>query len=199
MESLSKLLKEETKLLHAETERQLGAKAIFSDQYSLNEYFEHLQHLYKAHLITEYILNDNQVKEYLFIKPIRSKDILLDLIQIQPDFQQIIVNSLSKSSSFNSFESKIGLIYVVSGSQLGGAFIASKINEHLPTFGLNPQHFYATNSENLMVKWKQWCNNIDQLPLSESQISEVIQGAKDGFNLFATPTQFASLATKPVL
>ena len=56
-ESLTFRLKKGTRKEHAFTEAEMNAKAIFSKDYDINDYVQHLRDLYKAHSVAFEIIN----------------------------------------------------------------------------------------------------------------------------------------------
>jgi heme oxygenase len=183
-------LKEATKSAHSKTEQNLGAKRIFSEYYSLEEYKTHLEHLYFAHLITESLLFEEEFKKYLFSNTLRSKDLEKDLKNITTDFISKKVNKIN-TLTILPFEFKIGIAYVLGGSLLGGNIIAKQLVNHISKFNLPHQHFYSLDQENVLENWPLWCKRMNELNFNEDQIQNAIEGALFGFDIFNNPMNYA--------
>jgi heme oxygenase len=189
---LTERLKKETRKEHANTEGMMNAKAMFSDEYDLDVYTNHLLHLYKAHcIVNTYITVNKSVLPSLALLPEdRSLDLKNDLLNLHCD--SLPSNFKIKDNSlFKTLPELLGLIYVVKGSELGGNVIGKQIEKHRLKWDIPPAKFYKTvKHEDLMADWKAWSDKVNLIPCSEEFINASVNSAKRTFKLFGYPEQF---------
>ncbi|UAM97926.1 biliverdin-producing heme oxygenase [Polaribacter litorisediminis] len=191
--SLSETLRKETRKEHTHTEGVMNAKAMFSEQYSLDSYTKHLFHLYKAHCLVNYILTEKKLlipSENLLPKN-RVDDLKKDLLNLNfTDFYQNFC--LKDENLFKSLPNLLGLIYVIKGSELGGNIIANQIKKHRIHWKTPSAEFYkGSDSDHLKTSWTNWCNQVNKLADSEKFIEASVTSSKLAFALFANPDAFA--------
>ncbi|MTI21765.1 hypothetical protein E1176_12105 [Fulvivirga sp. RKSG066] len=168
-------LRRQTKHLHDRVEVAMQASKI-SDQ-SLRE------EDYKKLIITNFIvfesLKSALKKEgdlvYWFVD--RTDDLHADLEQLGIDS-----TSFSDSSLFAewSYHKKLGAIYVLNGSALGGSMIARYLKEY---DWIESSHFYR-NDADIMNSWKKFKAHLESREASSAEKDEVITGAQETFEYF---------------
>jgi len=192
MPTLTEILKKETRKEHAQTEGMMNAKAMFSDDYSLEIYKEHLLHLYKAHRLVHAILEKNKdlLPNAELLPKSRCEDLEKDLIHLNY-WHKNQFESFEHDHDFESLAELLSLIYVVKGSELGGNVIGKQIEKHRIRWGVPKAHFYqVTENTTLFEDWKEWCNAANDLATSDSFIEQAIAAAKKAFHLFEDPECF---------
>ena len=170
------ILKQETADLHMLTEKIMQSNLLFSGQFTVSHY-------------KNFIL-----KSYNYIAGINSK-VSLDW----PEFSDILtkkVNALNadlkhlnllpaKSALFipnNERFYNLGLIYIVLGAMLGNKIILHKLQKSA-LFKDFPFFYLSLHQEILPVIWKNFQSKINEL--NQQELEKVIQGARDGYLLFA--------------
>jgi heme oxygenase len=193
-ETLTERLKKETRKEHAFTEKAMNAKAMFSKNYDLKSYTNHLFHLYKAHAVAFEI-----IFRYKYLLPSQSiipKDRRLDL-DVDLKHLNIDVSSLNfeiiDSKSFCDLPKLIGLLYVVKGSELGGHIIGQQIEKHRTRWQMPAANFYKLQDNKLLMKnWSEWCARVNKISYSDQFVSKAVESAKSAFDLFISPQKYAA-------
>lgn len=181
---ISVLLKEETKQLHAETEKSLNAKRIFSDDFTAEEYKGILSILYSAHFILENrlekisdpTLSEFYRKYYQPHYPLIKKD--LDHLDAE------VINDKSKSGLDISDLNCLGVIYVLKGSSMGAKYINKQLEKTTAQWSSFSGEFYKYSASQTMEEWKAFCTSLDTLNLSSEETEEVVEGAREAFRTF---------------
>jgi len=179
---ISSLLKEETKRLHAETEKSLNAKRIFSADFRVDEYVEILRILYRSHIILENQfdnISDPNIsqfvsKQYTPLHPLIKKDLEHYKAALGQDtiLQTIDTNDLNA----------LGILYVLKGSSLGGKYIYKQLEDSSDNnFSVQ---FYRASSSQTLEEWKTFCESLEHLDLSPEEANQVVDGAKLAFQTF---------------
>lgn len=192
---LSEYLKQETKSIHAQVELAMGAKQIFSENYTKLQYSEHLLKLLKAHTVLNSIISKN-IHSNLFASVIpknRISDIANDLDAVS-NTQNSIEIKLHESENFESIAALTGLLYVIRGSELGGQFIAKALDSHIKLWQIPEQKYYIkTESDITYQKWSIFCNHINSLSSELKFHEEALLAAKMCFQIFQNPEDFANI------
>jgi heme oxygenase (biliverdin-IX-beta and delta-forming) len=179
---ISTILKEETKRLHAETEKSLNAKRIFSADFRENEYVEILRILYRSHQVLENQLDSISApslaafyrSHYSPLHLLIKKDLAHHDSSIESDtiLQTIDTNDLNA----------LGILYVLKGSSLGGKHIYKQLRDNRG--GEFSLQFYKASSSQTLEEWKAFCESMEDLDLSPEETDQVIDGAKLAFTTF---------------
>lgn len=185
-------LRRSTKTAHAQTEKQMGAKAIFSATYSLQDYQKHLLQLLKMHHAAQLIFT--ACPELVLNAGLLPEDhrprLRADLQAIDPAFDNLR-GTLKTSEPFNHPAALLGLMYVLKGSEMGGNIIAPKIESHCQRWQIPaPQFYCAVEARTLHRNWKQWSERANALATDTAFVEKAIAGALAAFRLCAQPTDF---------
>jgi len=179
---ISAVLKEETKRLHAQTEKSLNAKRIFSADFRVNEYVEILQILYTSHLVLENLLeNISDPTLRTFCKSYYNAlhpQIKKDLEYHDATLEQDTVLKTIDTNDLNA----LGILYVLKGSSLGGKYIYKQLQDTSEEkFSIQ---FYKASSSQSLEEWKTFCDALEDLDLSPEETNQVVDGAKLAFKTF---------------
>jgi heme oxygenase len=189
---LTEILKKETRKEHTNTEASMGAKSIFSDDYTIQLYYQHLQQLLKIHSTAHLIFNTclDLIPNKKWIPENRSSDMMEDLKAIDSTFK-IPHLTLKENHGFTNLPALIGLMYVIKGSELGGNIIATKIEAHNKHWHLPQVRFYKHIEPTLLKEgWLEWCNKINEISADNDFIYKTVDGAKNAFYMCTHPEQF---------
>ena len=195
MKMLTEILKEETRAAHTNAEVLMGAKSIFADNYSIPQYYQHLQRLLKMHSTAHLIFNAyaHIIPEKNWIPVNRTFAIIDDLQTIDKAFLAPQA-SLKESHGFTKLPALIGVMYVIKGSELGGNIIASRIIAHNKRWQLPQQKFYQQEDpSSVKQNWISWCDKINSLPTNNDFVNQALAGAKNGFHLCVHPQEFSDV------
>lgn len=179
---LHKLLKEATKGHIAETQKVLHAQRLFSPDYSLEEYRQHLRHLLAAHASVERGIMPymDYLREWQFDVPLNSHI-------LRKDFHDLHLNGKPdppiKEVSYDNPWQCIGAIYVVRNSMLSRAVIADRVAHRIQYFHRNPPLYYTGTTQDLS-EWESYLDTLDSLSASAKDEVEMCQGAIKSFQLF---------------
>jgi len=181
---ISTTLKEETKILHAETEKSLNAKRIFSPDFTVQEYVHILNILYMAHIALENklenISNPNLLKFYKEHYTPHYPLIKQDLENLNA---HTIGNNFSYGIKINDLNA-IGVLYVLKGSSMGAKFINKQLEETTAQWPQFSGEFYKASSSQSMEQWKTFCTSLESLDLNPEEINQVVDGARFAFKTF---------------
>jgi heme oxygenase len=174
--SNSLILKEQTKGLHDSVERVMNSELLFSNQFTVDHYKNFIlkSYDYVALLSTAEMVEWDEYKKLLLAK---KTALVADLENLN------ITPSVNTNTNFD-FGNKyyqLGLIYIVLGAMLGNKIILSKLQQ---TSGFESVIFsyLSEHQQDLSSIWKNFQQYIDQL--TQSQLNDVILGAKTGYSLF---------------
>lgn len=172
----NQILKTETKDLHDNVERVMNTHLLFNNQFTIPHYQNFIlkSYYYISGIIPKVKTDWSEFNEILAQK---QHALLVDLQHMQIQYHQfspIIVNSSDKYY-------KLGLIYIVLGAMLGNKMILNKLIEY-PAFEGFPFAYLSQHQEQLGTIWKNFQTLINQL--NESQLQQIILGARDGYLLF---------------
>lgn len=181
---ISENLKEETKFLHAETEKRLNAKRIFSEDFTIQEYQQILQILYIAHEILEQqlenIITPNLNKFYKDHYTLKYPLIRKDLEKLKASVKAY---QLPPSKGLNDLNA-LGILYVLNGSSMGAKYINKQLQGYEIKWSNFSNEFYKASASITLDEWKNFCYSLDSLGLNANEIEQVIEGAKYAFNTF---------------
>jgi heme oxygenase len=191
MAQLSLLLKSETRKEHSFTEQVMDAKALFSENYELQHYKQHLVHLLKAHLVIDALIEpyNSLLSKHQLEHQSRVAALKKDLYDLQEPIDLSV--GISKNIQLD-VPDLVGLLYVVKGSSLGGQVIGQKLQKHFERWSI-PQkpHFYSLdNSNSTLQTWSTWCSTMDALPKNHEFIASTVAAAKMAFDIFCNPDNY---------
>jgi len=190
---ISELLKEETKSLHAQTEKSLNAKRIFSPDFTLEEYQEILCILYAAHVALESRLDT--IKDPLLFE-FYQKHYQPQYPLIKKDLDHLGATDSAKGyvTKFNITDTQaIGVIYVLKGSSMGAKFINKQLENTTAEWPRFSGEFYSVSASQTMEDWKNFCSSLENLNFSRKEIEEVVEGAREAFRTFIRSSEEVNL------
>lgn len=179
------LLKAETTPAHKQLERTGSFVRLFEPDYSMQEYRELLCHFYGFFTVVEPLVFDDLSEQHKSVLSHKVKVGLLakDLFVLGMD--ETTLNNLPRCIELppaSSFAQKMGVLYVLEGSTLGGRIISKRLKDH---FGLEVQdklNYYSCYGENIGVEWKKFQTFMgSEFEDKENEITEVIAAANDTF------------------
>lgn len=173
MEILSSL-REETKVLHEEIEKDNIAGKIMDHTISLEEY--------KLLLFQNYVAYKSSESEIARFLP----DYTLDkTLRLEKDLRSLGVSDLNLNLEFeckNEAEA-VGAAYVVEGSAMGGMLIGKEIKNCDSLNSVGNQHFFSGDRSS-MAGWNSYLKFLRSREFSAEEISEATKKARATFLLF---------------
>ena len=168
-------LREETKVLHEEIEKDNLAAGIMTHQISLEEYKLLLLQNYLAYRQIE-----EQVRPYLVNwDSTKSSRLKQDLDNLNVNAEGIPTPSLKISNEAQAF----GAAYVLEGSALGGMMIAKEIPNCVALADLPKQSFFSPEREH-MQGWNDFLKRVRNSEFSQLEIEQAGRKAKETFQFF---------------
>lgn len=192
---LTEYLKENTKNVHALTEKTMNAKAIFAQDYSKEDYLSHLTYLLKVHLIFEQIITTSKHKDYFKsnLPTLGVSELREDLCQINENKVEINIYS-NPTHLFHDFPYYLGMMYVLKGSELGRNIIAKAISNHLVKWNLSQSYYYKEKDPTVVKNsWEQFCQLINSYTTDKDFYNKANNGALATFEMFLNPEKFAKI------
>jgi heme oxygenase len=177
------LLKDNTSVAHKQLEKSSYFKRLFADDYTIDEYALLLSYFYGFYTSIESKIFDDLPSEYTHYLQHRKKSHLLyqDLISLGINVHDIpICNDLL---DVTTFAKKMGCLYVLEGSLLGGRVIGRHLKEHFGESVLLPLNFYSCYGDNLNTEWQSFSLFMGQYFNHQHNdvINEVIDNANATF------------------
>jgi heme oxygenase len=150
------LLKENTATAHKQLEKSSCFKRLFANDYSINEYAQLLSYFYGYYEAIEPILFNELPTEYYPNLQHRTKTHLLhqDLTSLNVNADALPVCEVIPS--LITFAQKMGVLYVLEGSLLGGRVIGQHLTEHFDADALLPLNFYNGYGADLHLEWQKF-------------------------------------------
>ncbi|MFI2741878.1 biliverdin-producing heme oxygenase [Zhouia sp. PK063] len=181
-------LRAETAQQHEETEAENLASKIIDHSISLAEYKVLILQNYVTYMALENVITP-VLQEHLltdesqFLSHEKSEQLALDLKVLHmgsnyptQELQLPQINNLAQA---------LGALYVIEGSMLGGMMIG----EHLPKCEalkeITAFHFFTKDKKEVAERWRNFCSMIRSENLSDKEIEEVIESAKNTFAFFS--------------
>ncbi|MHA6281037.1 biliverdin-producing heme oxygenase [Salinimicrobium sp. CAU 1759] len=169
-------LKAETQELHDQIEEKNLARQIMDGSIDLETYKLLLLQNYIAYKHTEteihrFLPNYTGSKHLQLRRDLENLEMTTAIPPKNVDFQ------------CNSPAEALGAAYVVEGSALGGMVLAKKLKNCPALEGLPAQNFFNGDKENLK-EWRNFKEQLEHYPFSQSEEVEAIQKAKDTFRFF---------------
>jgi len=200
MSQLSLLLKSQTRKDHSFTEQVMEAKALFSEDYTLESYQKHLTHLLKAHMVIDALIKPH--KALLANNQLHHTSRVAELKKDLSQLQQSGHLSLDKTESHDmELADLVGLLYVVKGSLLGGQIIGKKLLDHFKRWSLDekPSFYTLDHSDITHQEWASWCAKIDDLPRNQAFDTKAVSAAKKAFAIFCHPDHYGVFSLEETL
>jgi heme oxygenase len=148
------LLKDNTATAHKQLEKSFCFKRLFANDYTMNEYAQLLSYFYRYYAATESLLFADLPSEYQSYLQHRRKTHLLshdlNCLNVNPD-------SLPECKTLprlTTFAKKMGALYVLEGSLLGGRVIGRHLQAHFGENTVLPLNFYSCYGADLIVQWQ---------------------------------------------
>lgn len=173
----SNILKAQTRDLHDKVEKVMNSSLLFTHQFTPEHYKQLIVKSY-CYIRTIQDMGIQQWSAYYNIISQKKQALLIDLKHLQLTQQDICPKrSMRKQSPHYA----LGLIYIVLGAMLGNKQIHKQLKQ-IQAFQQYPFSYLSQHQENLSEIWKDFQATINQL--NQQQLQQVIQGARDGYDLF---------------
>lgn len=178
----SEFLKEKTKHLHDATEERMGARRIFSSNYSMDEYKSLLLKMYQPYSVVEKALNayhDPKIQSVLADTYTQKANFL------ESDLAQMGVSHGQPAGkiNFSSPAEAMGALYVLKGSDMG-ATIINKALERTSKGWESPAFSFYQSEKDPKSSWAAYKTHLDAMQLDEKGRNELLNGAEKAFSLF---------------
>jgi len=178
------LLKNHTAVAHKQLENVPFLKRLFASDYTTTEYTRLLSYFYSYFIAVEPLLFADLPHEYSPQLQHRTKTHLLrqDLVSLG-----VNVDSLPKSHllpDLTTFAKKMGVLYVLEGSLLGGRIIGQHLKKHFGEDVCLPLNYYSCYGIDLHGQWQNFALFMGQCfdHQSDEIIHEVIDSANETFD-----------------
>jgi heme oxygenase len=152
-------LKNDTLDSHKQLEKTSSLKRIFCNDFSIEEYADLTAFFFGFFSSIEPLIYNNLPTESDCVLQHRRKTALLqqDLINLGLDEQAIACLPVCKDvPSLNSFAQRMGALYVLEGSTLGGRMISKHLKNHFGDSILPVLNFYGCYGESSPVEWQNF-------------------------------------------
>lgn len=170
-------LRNSTKELHEELEKENLASQIISHEISLEDYKLLLLQNYIAYKITE-----TEISKFIpSYQSDKSDQLALDLQNLNVD--TAIAEEFKDKFKVTSYEEALGAAYVVLGSALGGMYISKEIPNCPNLAHLPKPHFFSRDRDGVK-SWNKFVKEIKAENFSETQIAEASNKARETFKFF---------------
>jgi heme oxygenase len=174
-------LREETKVLHQEIEKDNLAAGIMTHQISLEEYKLLLLQNYLAYREVE-----KKIQPYLESwDSSKSTRLKQDLENLKVETEGLTTPSLE----INNLAEALGAAYVLEGSALGGMMIAREIANCEALAHLPKQFFFSAEREH-MQGWNDFLKRLRTSKFSQDEIEKAGKKARETFQFFHQIFQF---------
>ncbi len=197
--SVMKRLKEETRPMHDAIEKNPYLEQVTSDAISMEEYHKIIEAFWGYYAALEPKLFENATEQWLgeFNVPQREKLSLLkaDLIAMGKHTEASIaeIPVCSNLPETNSSAKKLGILYVLEGSTLGGSVITRHLKSKLGDAVENCTQFYFPYGEMTGPNWKNFAMLVER-SCTPDEHDEIVESAKKTFQtLDDWMTKFHSL------
>lgn len=182
-------LRDSTKKLHEDLEKENLAGQIISHEISLENYKLLLLQNYIAYKITE-----AEISKFIpSYQSDKSDKLAKDLEALDVD------NSISEDFQgkfrVDSYEEAIGAAYVVLGSALGGMYISKELPNCSSLNGVPQPHFFNGDRDGVK-SWNKFVKELKAEDFTETQIKEASKKAMDTFEFFGLVFKETSVIPK---
>ena len=170
-------LRNTTKKLHEELEKENLAGQIISHEISLEDYKLLLLQNYIAYKITE-----AEISKFIpSYKSDKSDQLAKDLENLNVDTS--ISEDFQDKFSIDSYEEALGAAYVVLGSALGGMYISKEIPNCPQLSQIAKPHFFNGDRAGIQ-SWNKFVKKISSEDFNETQIAVASEKAQEIFKFF---------------
>jgi heme oxygenase len=177
------LLKDNTANAHKQLEKSSCFKRLFASDYTTSEYARLLTYFYSFYNAIEPILfNDLSPVDHAHLQH-RAKTHLLyqDLTAFNINVDKLPVCDVLPS--LTTFAKKMGTLYVLEGSSLGGRVIGEHLKKHFSADAVLPLKFYTSYGADLHLEWQKFALFMGQCfnHQNDQIINEVVDSANATF------------------
>jgi heme oxygenase len=181
--SIMTLLKNHTSTAHKQLENTRFLKRLFAVDYTTAEYTQLLSYFYSYFAAVEPLLfADLPTESHTYLQH-RTKTHLLqqDLISLGVNPDALVVSHILPP--LTTFAQKMGVLYVLEGSLLGGRIIGQHLKSHFGEHVLLPLNFYSCYGADLHLQWQNFSIFMGQSfnHQGDAVINEVIESATQTF------------------
>ncbi|SKB36096.1 Heme oxygenase [Salegentibacter holothuriorum] len=181
-------LRNSTKQLHEELEKENLASQIISHEISLEDYKLLLLQNYISYKITE-----AEILKYIpAYKSNKSEKLAQDLDDLEVD--KSVFEEFHGKFQINSYEEALGTAYVVLGSALGGMYISKELPNCPALKGIPKPHFFSGERDGVK-SWNSFVKELKAENFTEIQINQASKKAMETFEFFGLVFKEASLNT----
>lgn len=170
-------LRNSTKKLHEELEKENLAAKIISHEISLENYKLLLLQNYIAYKITE-----TEISKFIFdYKSDKSNQLAKDLQNLNVDTS--ITEKFQDKFGLASYDEALGAAYVVLGSALGGMYISKEIPNCPELANISAPCFFNGDREGIK-SWNKFVKELKAEDFNEIQIASASKKAIETFEFF---------------
>jgi heme oxygenase (biliverdin-IX-beta and delta-forming) len=181
------LLKTNTSTAHKKLEKSSCFKRLFADDYTMDEYALLLSYFYSFYNAIEPMIFNDLPSESLSHLQHRTKS---HLLHQDVNFLGVNTNELAICKvlpNISTFTNKMGVLYVLEGSLLGGRVIGQHLKKHFGEDTLLPLNFYSCYGADLQTEWQNFALFMGQC--FNHQPDNVINDVVDSANATFTALQ----------
>ncbi len=170
-------LKTKTHSAHKELEKLHCFKRLFSDDYQIDEYSRLLGSFYGVFCAVEPLLFSNLPADQqpLLRHRVKTPCLKLDLAVFGKNPHDL--PSCQNIPDLETFGKKMGALYVLEGSTLGGRIIGKHLSNHFGAQVGPALNFYGCYGQNVDVEWRSFIHIMDSHFSGEPAVDEVVQAA----------------------
>ncbi|MBZ9630484.1 biliverdin-producing heme oxygenase [Salegentibacter sp. LM13S] len=170
-------LRNSTKKLHEELEKENLAGQIISHEISLEDYKLLLLQNFIAYNVTE-----AEISKYIpSYQSDKSNQLAIDLENLGVDTS--ISEAFQGKFSITSYEEALGAAYVVLGSALGGMYISKEISNCPELANIAAPHFFNGDRDGVK-SWNKFVKELKAENFTETQIAVASKKAQETFEFF---------------
>jgi heme oxygenase (biliverdin-IX-beta and delta-forming) len=182
-QSIMANLRQGTATAHKQLEKSLCFKRLFANDYQIEEYTVLLGYFYGFFAAIEPILFKDLPASYRDCVKYRQKTQLLrkDLEFFDKNTDDLTV--CDTLPPMNNFAEKMGVLYVLEGSMLGGRMIGRHLSKHFQTDIQPALNFYHCYGENLDKEWQAFSAMMNRCfaDAESTEHSEILAAANATF------------------
>ncbi|MCB0632350.1 MAG: biliverdin-producing heme oxygenase [Lewinella sp.] len=177
-------LREQTQLLHRQTEALVNGAAIMQGNLSPAQYRELIQkneflHRQLEPLLFQLLSQYDLTEFHSFLHPrLTALEADLELLALSPASYALSAPQLSNASQ------TLGGLYVLLGSYLGGRVIHKALRENPHLNQITTFHFFSAGRLFPSREWPRFCSMLDQNISTAQQMEDAAEGAGKVFRFF---------------
>ncbi len=148
------LLKNNTAIAHKQLENVPFFKRLFASDYTTTEYKHLLSSFYRYFAAVEPILFADLPPESHphLLHRIKTHLLRQDLVSLDVNVEALAMSHILPP--LTTFAQKMGVLYVLEGSQLGGRIISQHLKNHFGARTALPINFYSCYGTDLHLQWQ---------------------------------------------